>query len=232
MTTHHAETAGDGVLAAQADAGTVLVDFAELAKTYGTGSAAVVAVHGATGSIVAGARVALVGPSGSGKSTLLHLLAGLEEPTAGAIERPCPGVGLVFQGPSLLPSLDVAENVALPLLLDGHPQDEADRRARHALRQLRIGDLAAAMPDTLSGGQAQRVAIARALARRPLLILADEPTGQVDRRTADLVVDVLVATAAEIGAALVVATHDPAVAGTLTEQWHMTDGRLDTGLFR
>jgi ABC-type lipoprotein export system ATPase subunit len=212
----------------------VLVECVDLARTYGTGANAVVAVHGATARIVSGARVALVGPSGFGKSTLLHLLAGLEKPTAGVVDRPSPGVGIgvVFQGPSLLPTLDVTENVALPLLLHGHRETEATDRARRALAQLDIDGLAGAMPATLSGGQAQRVAIARVLATRPLLILADEPTGQLDRRTADHVVDVLLATAADIGAALVIATHDPAFAGRLAEQWHMRDGRLEPGWSR
>lgn len=221
-------TTVDGVDTAPVPAGAVLAECVDLARTYGNGARAVVAVHGATAQILSGARIALTGPSGSGKSTLLHLLAGLEKPTAGSIGRPSPGVGigLVFQGPSLLPNLDVTENVAFALLLDGHRQTEALDRARHALARLEIDNLAAAMPATLSGGQAQRVAIARVLATRPLLILADEPTGQLDRRTADHVVDVLLATAAEIGAALVVATHDPAVAGKLAEQWEMRDGRL------
>jgi putative ABC transport system ATP-binding protein len=213
------------------EAGAVLVECVDLARTYGNGAHAVVAVHGATARIVAGARIALVGPSGSGKSTLLHLLAGLERPTAGVIDWPSPGVGigLVFQGPSLLPTLDVTENVALPLLLHGHRPSEAIDRARRALARLDIDGLADAMPATLSGGQAQRVAIARVLATRPLLILADEPTGQLDRRTTDHVVDVLLDTAAEVGAALVIATHDPAIAGKLAEQWDMRDGRLEPG---
>jgi predicted ABC-type transport system involved in lysophospholipase L1 biosynthesis ATPase subunit len=121
----------------------------------------------------------------------------------------------------------VTENVALPLLLDGARPADAFARAHGALSQLGIDDLAGAMPPSLSGGQAQRVAIARVLATRPPLILADEPTGQLDRRTADHVVAVLLATATEIGAALVIATHDPAVARRLTEQWDMRDGRLE-----
>lgn len=226
----HPSTTDDIVV----EAGAVLVECVDLARTYGSGTHAVVAVHGATAQVVAGARVALVGPSGSGKSTLLHLFAGLEKPTAGVIDWPSPGVGigLVFQGPSLLPTLDVTENVALPLLLHGHREAEAMDRARRALAQLDIDALAGAMPATLSGGQAQRVAIARVLATRPLLILADEPTGQLDRRTADHVVDVLLATAAEIGAALVVATHDPAISGKLAERWDMRDGRLEPGWSR
>jgi putative ABC transport system ATP-binding protein len=218
-------------LPAEPVADAVLVACTDLARTYGTGTHAVVAVHGATCRVVAGARTALTGSSGSGKSTLLHLLAGLERPTAGTVERPSPGVGvgLVFQGPSLIPAFDVTENVALPLLLDGHRETDAFDRARQALARLEIADLAAAMPATLSGGQAQRVAIARVLATRPLLVLADEPTGQLDRRTADHVMDVLLATASEVGAAVVVATHDPAVAAKLTERWTMRDGRLESG---
>jgi putative ABC transport system ATP-binding protein len=210
----------------------VLVECVDLARTYGSGADAVVAVHGATCLITSGARIAVTGPSGSGKSTLLHLLAGLEAPTAGTIDRSSPGmgIGLVFQGPSLLPTLDVAENVALPLLLDGHHPADADDRARQALARLGIADLAGALPDELSGGQAQRVAVARALATRPQLILADEPTGQLDRRTADHVVDVLLAAAAEAGAALVIATHDPAVAARLAVRWEMRDGRLRSRL--
>ena len=209
----------------------VVVDCADVARTYGTGPAAVVAVHGATCQIQPGARVALTGPSGSGKSTLLHLFAGLEQPTAGTIGWPAlvdkTEIGFVFQGPSLLPDLDVTENVALPLLLREHRPEEANKRARRALVRLDIDDLAAALPDELSGGQAQRVAIARVLATQPLLILADEPTGQLDRHTADRVMSVLLDTADEVGAGLVVATHDPAVAGRLAEQWEMHDGRLN-----
>lgn len=205
-----------------------LVECVDLARTYGTGAAAVVAVHGATCRIPPGARIALTGPSGSGKSTLLHLLGGLEDPTAGTITWPeRPSVGIVFQGPSLLPALDVVENVALPLLLARHRPADATTHARRALARLGIDDLAGALPDELSGGQAQRVAIARVLATRPLLILADEPTGQLDRQSADRVMSVLSTTADEVGAALVVATHDPVVAARLTVRWTMRDGRLD-----
>ena len=212
----------------------VLVRARGLARTFGRGPAAVVAVHGATCEIHAGARLALTGPSGSGKSTLLHLLAGLEEPTAGAISWPALGdrhrlrpgpVGMVFQGPSLLPPLDVGENVALPLLLAGRPEAEA-AAARHALRRLEIEHLAGALPDELSGGQAQRVAVARVLAGRPRLILADEPTGQLDHHHGATVIDALLEAAAASGAALVVATHDPRVAGRFRQRWSMVDGRL------
>jgi ABC-type lipoprotein export system ATPase subunit len=217
-------------------AGDVLVRAIGVARTFGRGPAAVVAVHGATGEIAAGARLALTGPSGSGKSTLLHLLAGLDEPTAGTIRWPALGerrqlrpgpVGVIFQGPSLLPPLDVAENVALPLLLAGHSEAEAAGAARRALQRLGLDGLAGALPDELSGGQAQRVAVARVLAGQPRLILADEPTGQLDHEHGATVVDALLEAADATGAALVVATHDPRVAGRLPQRWSMADGRLD-----
>ena len=170
-----------------------------------------------------------MGPSGSGKSTLLHLLAGLDRPTADgrwpASGRPAvrPGLGVVFQGPSLVPALDVVENVALPLLLAGVDEPEAVERAAAALDRLELGGLAGALPEELSGGQAQRVAVARVLAGRPGPVLADEPTGQLDRDERDQVVDVLLAAADELGAALVVSTHDEAVAARLDTP--LGDGR-------
>jgi len=205
------------------------------ARTFGRGPRAVVAVHDATGEVRAGARIALVGPSGSGKSTLLHLLAGLDEPTGGTVDWPALGerrdlrpgpVAVVFQAPSLLPPLDVVENVALPLVLAGTDEAEADEAARAALERLDLSDLVAKLPEQLSGGQAQRVAVARALVGRPRLLLADEPTGQLDQVTGAAVVDALVETTIDTGCALLVATHDPVVADLLAERWHMVDGRL------
>jgi len=213
-----------------------LVHCDRVARTFGTGRVAVVALHGVSCEVSAGQQVALVGPSGSGKSTLLHLMAGLDTPTTGTVSWPALGprrelrpgpVGIVFQGPSLLPPLDVVENVALPLLLAGRPEAEATAVALDALEQLAAGDLAAKLPEELSGGQAQRVAVARALVTRPRLILADEPTGQLDHDTASVIIEVLLATAREYGAALVIATHDPAVAGRFEHCWMMHDGRLD-----
>ncbi len=208
----------------------------EVACTFGSGTAAVVAVHGASATVTPSTRVALTGPSGSGKSTLLHLMAGLETPTAGTVSWPglgghplaVPGrIGVVFQGPSLLPALDVVENVALPLLLADTAEDEATTRAVAALDLLAIGDLARKLPEQLSGGQAQRVAVARALAARPALILADEPTGQLDHEAAALVIDVLLHATTALDAALVVSTHDPLIAQRLPTQWAMRDGTLN-----
>jgi ABC-type lipoprotein export system ATPase subunit len=216
-------------------AASVLVRCDGLARTYGSGPTAVVALHDATCEIWPRERIAIMGPSGSGKSTLLHLIAGLETPTAGTIAWPALGdraslrpgpVAIVFQGPSLLPPLDVLENVALPLILGGAGPDDARERACAALGRLGLAELHTKLPEELSGGQMQRVAIARALAQRPRLLLADEPTGQLDQHTATQVVDVLMEVAAETEAALVVSTHDPAVAARLDQDWPVADGRL------
>ncbi|MFD0377764.1 ABC transporter ATP-binding protein [Streptomyces sp. NPDC127112] len=214
----------------------ILVRCEGAARTYGTGATAVVAVHGATCEIRSGDRIAITGPSGSGKSTLLHLLAGLEAPTTGRVTwpgltgKPAPDtVGVVFQGPSLVPALDVVENTALPLVLSGKQEASARRRALDCLALVAAAHLADKLPEELSGGQAQRVAVARVLAAAPRLILADEPTGQLDRATGRRVVDVLLAAADTLGAGLVVTTHDPRVARRLSRQWSMHDGRLQAG---
>ncbi len=209
-----------------------LVECDSVSRNYGTSVAAVTELRC---TVSASMRVALTGPSGSGKSTLLHLMAGLERPSSGTVSWPAldrtpsegPGtVAVVFQSPSLLPDLDVTENVGLPLLLGGERPAFAAERAAQALSRVGIAELAAKLPEELSGGQAQRVALARALVTRPVLILADEPTGQLDHATGYEVMSVLLAAADELGAALVVATHDPAVAVRLDEQWRMRDGRF------
>jgi len=216
-------------------AGLPLISGHGLARTFGHGARAVVAVHAVTLTVPAGTRAALTGPSGSGKSSLLHLLAGLDSPTGGTLSWPGLGghpldepgrVGMIFQGPSLLPALSVLENVALPLQLAGAATAAACQVATHALDTLGIVDLAASLPEQISGGQAQRVAVARALVGQPSLILADEPTGQLDHATAALVLDVLLRACDELGAALIVSTHDPIIAARLPQQWAMSDGTL------
>jgi ABC-type lipoprotein export system ATPase subunit len=205
------------------------------ARTFGAGPSAVVALQPTDCAVAPGAQVALVGPSGSGKSTLLHLLAGLDRPTRGRVRWPGIGdalrpglIAVVFQGPSLLPPLTALENVALPLALAGMGDIERRVAAVEALDRLELVDLAERLPEELSAGQAQRVAVARALAGSPRLILADEPTGQLDRGNAAVVVEALVAAAAHTGAGLMVATHDPAIASRLDERWDMHSGRLGT----
>ena len=214
-----------------------VVECTGVSRTFGSGVNAVHAVREVSCRIPPSARIALTGPSGSGKSTLLHLIAGLDVPTAGSVRWPAlgdgrsgrpTGIGVVFQGPSLLPSLDVTENVALPLLFAGQADDTAMRDARAALDLVGVGDLNAKLPDELSGGQSQRVAIARVLAARPTVILADEPTGKLDRQTAERVITVLLDTAIAIGAVVMIATHDPVVAARLPNRWVMRDGHLDT----
>ncbi len=206
-----------------------------VARTFGTGLAAIVAVHDVTCDVHAGQQIALTGPSGSGKTTLLHLFAGLDTPTTGTVEWPALGgirelrpgpVAVVFQAPSLLPALDVVENVALPLLLQGSNRIAARSAAMAALERLGLGNLASKLPEELSGGQAQRVAIARVLAGQPRLILADEPTGQLDHLNGSHVIDALIAAATELGAALIINTHDHNVADRLPIRWSMTSGRL------
>jgi ABC-type lipoprotein export system ATPase subunit len=213
----------------------VVVRARDVARTFGVGTAAVVAVHGVTCEVHRSDQIALMGPSGSGKTTLLHLFAGLDVPTAGTVEWPSLGtiedlrpgpVAVVFQGPSLLPPLDVLENVALPLLLQGIDRATARSHAVAALEQIGLGLLSSKLPEELSGGQAQRVAVARVLASRPRLILADEPTGQLDNANGALVVEALIDAATATDAALIVNTHDPAIAERFKERWTMSSGRL------
>jgi putative ABC transport system ATP-binding protein len=214
-----------------------LVQADDVSKTFGSGERAVVAVHDLTRTVAPGSRIAVTGPSGSGKSTLVHLFAGLETPTTGTVswpgltsgqDRPAHQIGLVFQGPSLLPPLTVLENVALPLVLQGMAEAEAQERGHDALRELDLDPLAAKLPEEISGGQAQRVAIARVLAAKPRLIMADEPTGQLDHASAEHVVDVLIEAADRLGAALVIATHDLLVVQRLPIRWLVRDGNVLT----
>jgi ABC-type lipoprotein export system ATPase subunit len=203
--------------------------------TYGRGPTAVVALVDATCSLFRGDHIAVMGRSGSGKSTLLHLLAGLQSVTTGTVAWPGIGsiaelrpgpVGIVFQSPSLIPSLDVVENVTLPLVLMGRDRVVARRAATDALNRLDVEELAQKLPEELSGGQAQRVAVARVLAHRPTLILADEPSGQLDHAAAAVVIDALIEAATDVDAALVVSTHDPEIVARLDRQWSITDGVL------
>jgi putative ABC transport system ATP-binding protein len=187
--------------------------------------------------------VAVTGPSGSGKSTLVQLLAGLDRPDSGTVRvagvdwqtlsgreqarfrrRAC---GLVAQGMSLLPQATAAENVEVPLLLDGVDAGERQARVRAALAEVDLAAHAAKLPDQLSGGQLQRVAIARALVVGPAVVLADEPTGNLDSDTAQVVVALLLRAAHEHGSAVVLVTHDPQVARHADRVVRLRSGRLD-----
>jgi ABC-type lipoprotein export system ATPase subunit len=214
---------------------TIVAECSRMSRSFGSGRTKVLAVTGVDCQVSSADRIAVTGSSGSGKSTLLHLLAGVDVPTTGAVRWPeLParplgrpgGIGIVFQGPSLLPGFDAVENVAFPMLLAGQDEEVAYENALAALELVGLSGAATKLPEELSGGQSQRVAIARVLVTRPALILADEPTGQLDHASADRVISVLLSTATSIGAAIVLSTHDPAVAARLDDRWSMQDGRL------
>jgi ABC-type lipoprotein export system ATPase subunit len=210
------------------------VDARDLSKTYGAGTGSVIALRSATCTVRPGDRIAIIGPSGSGKSTLLQILGGLEEPTSGQISWPSLGaraslrpakIAFIFQNQSLLPALTAVENVELPLLLGDSTREQARERALESLRHMELLELTAKLPESLSGGQAQRVSAARAVAAEPALILADEPTGQLDRAGADHLLD-LVLGAIDANVAFVVATHDRRVAARMNVVWHIDHGKL------
>ena len=205
-------------------------------RTYRRSNTPVVALVSATCAIMPGDRIALVGPSGSGKSTLLHLLGGLDTPTSGILAWPALGaretlrpgkIGFVFQTQSLLAPMTVIENVEIPLLLGQVSAEKARATALDMLERIGLESLAEKLPEELSGGQAQRVAVARALACRPKLILADEPTGQLDHPTAQHLFDVLLAALEGTDTALLVATHDMTVAERMHTVWRMQHGTLE-----
>ena len=213
----------------------VLAEAIDAGRVFQGAGGNVIALKHATCRIERGDRIALVGPSGSGKSTLLHLFAGLDEPTSGVVRWPALGdrhglrpskVAFVFQSESLMSPLKVLENIEAPRLLAGADAAEARREASAMLEALGLTAIADKLPEEISGGQSQRVAMARSLVTRPDLILADEPTGQLDHATAGHLLDLMELHLRGTGAALVVATHDPFVAGRMATQWRMDHGVL------
>jgi putative ABC transport system ATP-binding protein len=217
----------------------VLVRARALRKDYGSGQGLVRAVDGVDLEVARGETLAVMGPSGCGKSTLLHLLGGLDRPSAGELwlagrrfdglsERALAQlrrheVGFVFQAYHLMDELSAQENVELPALLAGRTPGEARRRAQQLLDQVGLADRAGHLPSALSGGQRQRVAIARALANQPQLVLADEPTGNLDS-AATLEVLRLFETLHATGLTLVIVTHDERIAATADRLISMRDG--------
>jgi ABC-type lipoprotein export system ATPase subunit len=214
-----------------------------LSRAYAAGAHRVAALDNVSLTIGAGEVVAVMGPSGSGKSTLLFLLAGLDRPDRGTVKitgvdwqtlqgserarfrrRTC---GFVGQGLTLLPQATAAENVAVPLLLDGADPTDVGARVAAALERVGLADHAAKLPDQLSGGEQQRVAIARALVAEPAVILADEPTGSLDSETGDSVTRLLTTAAIDAGSAVLLVTHDPAVAGHAGRVVTLHSGRID-----
>lgn len=213
-----------------------------LRKDYRRGEQVIHTLMGVDLSIEAGGFVALMGPSGSGKTTLLNLLAGIDRPTAGSIEvdgtdiarlgraelaRWRSGhVGYVFQLYNLVPVLTAYENVELPLLLHSLDRAERHRRVSEALELVGLAERHAHLPRQLSGGQEQRVAIARAIVTRPRLLLADEPTGDLDRESAGQVMDLLSRLNRELGQTLVMVTHDPATASRAARTVRLDKGQI------
>ena len=214
----------------------VLLSLENVSRHYADGRVELVALTRVSCQVIGGARVAVVGASGSGKSTLLHLMAGLDKPTSGVVRWPALGpetelrpdqIGMVFQTPSLLPTLTVIENIELSWLLSERNEAGARPAALRILEKLGLSAIAHKLPGELSGGQMQRVAVARALVCEPRLILADEPTGQLDSSTASKLIEVLIELASQAGAALVIVTHDTAVAGRMQIRWGIAHGKLN-----
>lgn len=213
-----------------------------LRKTYGRGTAVVQAVDGIDLTVTPGEFVAIMGASGSGKTTLLHLMAGLVRADAGSVRIAgadlvsasdatvtalrCKHIGVVFQAYNLMPTLSALDNVALPLLLAGTGRRAAREVARTRLAAVGLGERTGRRPAQLSGGEQQRVAVARALVADPQVVLADEPTGNLDRKNAQDVCRLLREVAATGGRAVVVVTHEPAVAAHADRVVVLADGRV------
>ncbi len=211
-------------------------------KSYFLGGKELAVLQGVSLELQAGEFVALQGASGSGKSTLLQLLGGLDRPTAGAIrfegeplrvQTPAQSaefrgshVGFVFQAYHLLPDLDALENVQLPAQVLRRPQAESEQRARELLDSVGLSDRMDHRPSELSGGEQQRVAIARALMNEPEIVLADEPTGNLDTGTESEIIDLLKRLHTERQLTLLVATHDETVARAAQRVVHLKDGRV------
>lgn len=217
-----------------------LLQCTQLQKTYGRGAAAVHALNGVDLTVEHGEFAAIVGASGSGKSTLLHILAGVDKPTGGTVlvdgvdvGRLDPTraalfrrrkVGLVYQFFNLIPTLTVEQNILMPLLLDKRRPDPDE--LRRLVSALGLQDKLQALPGQLSGGQQQRTAIARALCYRPALLLADEPTGNLDRKNRGEILDLLQLCHRSLGQTILLVTHDERLAAQAERVITLSDGRI------
>jgi len=224
------------------DAGVPLIRIRGLAKSYHRGEQDIAVLLGIDLDVAAGEFVALMGPSGSGKSTLLNLVAGIDQPSAGTIEVGgvdiatldegeladwrAAQVGFIFQFYNLIPVLSAFENVELPLLLTDLSARQRRERVAQVLALVGLSDRADHLPSELSGGQQQRVAIARALVGDPTLIVADEPTGDLDRATGEEVLSLLEQLVDELGKTIVMVTHDPKAAARAHRLVHLEKGVL------
>jgi putative ABC transport system ATP-binding protein len=212
-------------------------------RTYNGGGRAVAALRGVSFEAEAGDFIALMGPSGCGKSTLLHIVGGMDRPTHGRVllggialdslaeealaRLRRKKIGFVFQFFNLLPTLTVAENVALPLMLDGARQSQTSGRAREILGRVGLADRASHFPAELSGGEMQRAAVARAVITQPDLILADEPTGNLDTDNGTQVMNLLAELNRELGLTIILATHSVEAARYARRTFRMRDGLIE-----
>ncbi len=219
-----------------------LLEAREVQKTYSLGKRTLNVLRGVSLEVKRGEFIALRGASGAGKSTLLHLLGGLDAPNAGDIwfdgqnlarmsgaarsKWRNQKIGFVFQAYHLLPELDALENVCLPARMSRTPAAQVEARARELLGRVGLGQRLEHKPAELSGGEQQRVAIARAMINGPELILADEPTGNLDSHTGDEIMELLLALRAERNTTLIIATHDPGIAARAPKVYELADGRL------
>ena len=219
-----------------------LIQTENLTKIYGSGETAVTALDHVNFQVKEGEFVAVMGPSGCGKSTLLHLLGGLDRPSEGSVSIDGTAIadmkdddltklrrrkmGFVFQFFNLIPVLNALENASLPVTLDGVKPADAKKRASEWLQRFGLGDRLTNRPDQLSGGQQQRVAVARALVAEPALILADEPTGNLDTRSGDEIAGLLRQVTKEYGRTVVMVTHDPRIAAYADRIVFLKDGKV------
>ncbi len=223
-----------------------MIEYRHVTKVFGSGSTAVTAVNDLSFVIERGDFWSLMGPSGSGKSTVLHLIAGLTPPTSGevlvesrdvakmnskeAAELRRRRVGYVLQTFNLLPFLTAEENVGMPLVLDNLPQREVDVRVAEALELVKMAHRAKHHPTTLSGGEQQRVAIARALVIKPAIVLADEPTGNLDRANGRAVMDLMADLNERLRVTILLVTHDAVFAAMAKRVLRLVDGALEQAM--
>ena len=219
-----------------------IIEVKDLSKIYGTGDTTVRALDKVNLSINEGQFVAVMGPSGCGKSTLLHLIGGLDQPTSGTVtiegneiskmsdkaltELRRRKMGFIFQFFNLIPVLDAVENTALPLILDGVKPETARVKANEWLTRNKLADRGNHRPDELSGGEQQRVAVSRSMVANPIIILADEPTGNLDSRSGDDIAAALRNVVAKWGRTVLMVTHDPRIAAYADRIIFLKDGKL------
>lgn len=221
---------------------TPLISTTNLSKTYQEGHVTTNVLNNVTFSLNSKTMTSIIGSSGSGKSTLLHLLGGLDKPTSGEVlfkSQRLNGlseikkaalrnkeIGFVYQFHHLLADFSALENIAMPLLIAGIKVKEAQQRALEMLKSVNLSHRAAHRPSELSGGERQRIAIGRALINRPSIVMADEPTGNLDQTTAEIIFDLLISLNQQHGTAFLVVTHDLALAQKMHQQYMMSQGTL------